>query len=88
MVTVNMLQAKTNLSKLVQAIEDGIEDEIVIARSGRPAVRIVPLARSNAASLIGIAEGAFQFEKDSFDQLDAEIAHLFDIPPVEELHQP
>jgi antitoxin (DNA-binding transcriptional repressor) of toxin-antitoxin stability system len=36
MQTVNMLQAKSSLSRLVEAIEQGQEREIVIARNGRP----------------------------------------------------
>ena len=43
MTVVNMLEAKNNLSKLVEAVESGGESEIIIARNGRPAVRIVPL---------------------------------------------
>jgi hypothetical protein len=35
--SVNMLQAKSTLSRLVEAIELGREAEIVIARNGRPA---------------------------------------------------
>ena len=32
---VNMLEAKSTLSRLVQAVEEGRESEIVIARNGR-----------------------------------------------------
>lgn len=41
--SVNILQAKSALSRLVKAIEQGEEREIVIARNGRPAVRLVPM---------------------------------------------
>ena len=37
MTIVNMLDAKTNLSKLVDAVERGEETEIIIARNGKPA---------------------------------------------------
>jgi prevent-host-death family protein len=40
--TVNMHEAKTNLSKLIEAVENG--DEIIIARDGKPAARITQLA--------------------------------------------
>ena len=40
---VNMLQAKTSLSRLVEAIEQGKEREIIIARNGRPAAKLVPI---------------------------------------------
>jgi antitoxin (DNA-binding transcriptional repressor) of toxin-antitoxin stability system len=39
MQTVNMLQAKSSLSRLVEAIEQGEEREIVITRNGRPAAQ-------------------------------------------------
>ena len=44
MPTVNMLEAKTNLSRLVESVESGAETEIVIARNGKPAARLVPIA--------------------------------------------
>ena len=37
--TVNMLEAKSNLSRLVEAVETGAETEIIIARNGRPAAQ-------------------------------------------------
>ncbi len=43
MKTVNMLEAKTHLSRLVDAVERGIEKEIIIARNGRPTVRLVAM---------------------------------------------
>ena len=36
---VNIYEAKSNLSRLVEAVERGAEAEIVIARSGRPVAR-------------------------------------------------
>lgn len=38
---VNMLDAKTNLSKLVEAVESGAEQEVIIARNGKPAAKLV-----------------------------------------------
>jgi prevent-host-death family protein len=40
---VNMFEAKTQLSKLVERALQG--EEIVIARDGEPAVRLVPVKR-------------------------------------------
>ena len=40
---VNMLEAKSQLSKLVKAAVEG--EEVVIASNGIPMVRLVPLAR-------------------------------------------
>jgi prevent-host-death family protein len=42
--TVNMHEAKTHLSELVARAEAG--EEIVIARSGAPAVRLVPVTQA------------------------------------------
>jgi len=58
MPTVNMLEAKTNLSKLVEAVESGAESEVIIARNGRPAARIVAIARQQGQR-IGVARGLF-----------------------------
>jgi prevent-host-death family protein len=57
--TVNMLEAKTKLSKLVEAVETGAEQEIVLARNGRPVARIVPLEKPavDVSKRLGIAEG-------------------------------
>ena len=55
MTKVNMLEAKTNLSKLVEAVETGKETEIILARNGKPVARIVPIERKPLR--FGLAEG-------------------------------
>ena len=76
---VNMLEAKTNLSKLVDAVERGIEREIVIARNGRPAARLVAIEKTVpfAGVRLGLAKGKYTF-LDPDPDLDAEIAQLFE----------
>lgn len=76
MQTVNMLQAKSSLSRLVEAIEQGREQEIIIARNGRPAARLVPLARLAADKRLGVAKGLFQVP-DSIDAHNDDVARLF-----------
>ncbi|MCL2831279.1 MAG: type II toxin-antitoxin system prevent-host-death family antitoxin [Betaproteobacteria bacterium] len=76
MIAVNMLEAKTSLSRLVAAIEDGQESEILIARNGRPVARLVPIQASPPQRRIGIAAGKFVVP-DDIDQSNAEIARLF-----------
>ena len=44
MITVNMHEAKSSLSQLVQAVEERGE-EVVLCRNGRPVARLVPHAR-------------------------------------------
>lgn len=71
-----MLQAKSTLSRLVEAIERGREREIVIARNGRPAARLVPIDAAPAGKRIGVAKGMFEVP-DSIDAHNEEVARLF-----------
>lgn len=73
---INMLEAKTNLSRLVDAIERGAEREIVIARNGRPVARLVPVAEGPIEQRIGVAHGRFAVP-DDIDAHNAAVARLF-----------
>ncbi|TKC81468.1 type II toxin-antitoxin system Phd/YefM family antitoxin [Trinickia terrae] len=44
MLTVNMHDAKSRLSSLVERLEVGQETEVIIARNGAPVARLVPYA--------------------------------------------
>ncbi len=78
--TVNMHDAKTQLSRLVEAVESGEADEVVIARNGRPAARLVPMLSAGRTPVrIGIAKGLFVAPADTLAQ-DAEVAALFLAP--------
>lgn len=78
MATVNMLEAKTNLSRLVEAVESGRETEVVIARNGKPAARLVPIAPARKKILFGLAKGKYEAQSlEEFNASDAEIAELF-----------
>ena len=79
MTTVNMLDAKSNLSRLVEALESGAEREIIIARNGKPAARLVPIQASPVGARIGVAKGKFMTPEPDPD-LDAEAAALFGGP--------
>lgn len=72
---VNMLDAKSNLSRLVDAVESGAETEIVIARNGRPAARLVALAPARTGKRIGAAKGKFVAPEPD-EELDAAVAAL------------
>jgi len=65
--TVNVHEAKTHLSRLLDAVEAG--EEIVLARAGRPCARLVPLEPVTDRRL-GFVEGAIT--SDFFDALDDE----------------
>jgi len=48
---VNIHEAKTHLSRLIERVESG--EEVVIARAGRPVARLVPLARRTQPRALG-----------------------------------
>jgi prevent-host-death family protein len=75
MTQVGMHEAKTTLSQLVERAEAG--EEIVIARNGKPAVRLVPVANTNSlATVHGALNGRIHFA-DDFDELPDDIADAF-----------
>ena len=47
--TVNVHEAKTHLSRLLEQVEGGAD--IVIARAGRPVARLIPYARPGKRTL-------------------------------------
>ncbi|MHA6644140.1 type II toxin-antitoxin system Phd/YefM family antitoxin [Mesorhizobium sp. A623] len=74
-----MLEAKTTLSKLVEAVESGAEAEIIISRNGKPAARLVPIDAAPKTKLrLGLARGKYPpFDYEKFQALDAEVAAMF-----------
>lgn len=75
MQTVNMHEAKSHLSALVQAVLDG--EDVVIAKAGRPVVRLVPFQEVQAPREPGRLRGQIRMA-DDFDAVDDEIADLFE----------
>lgn len=72
----NLYEAKTHLSQLVQAALDG--EEVLIARAGKPAVRLVPVTETAATQGFGclkLAPGAL--DKAFTATADTEVAALF-----------
>lgn len=76
MMTVNMHEAKSQLSRLVEALESGREDEIVIARNGQPVARLTRFDASTVGQRIGVAKGLFEVP-DDIDEDNSVIADLF-----------
>lgn len=76
MQTVNMFQAKSSLSKLVEAVESGREKEIVISRHGMSVARLTSIARQPVQQRIGVAKGFFVVP-DDIDTANVQIARMF-----------
>lgn len=70
-----MHDAKTNLSRLVAAVESGETDEIEIARAGQVVARIVP-ARPRTPRRPGSWAGRVRIGPD-FDDLPPDVAEAF-----------
>ena len=73
---VSVLQAKTELSKLIHTLELRQEDVIVIAKYGKPVAKLVPYEETPVSKQIGIAKGKFTVPED-FDADNEEIAAMF-----------
>lgn len=76
MTQVNMLEAKTNLSKLIKMLETKQEDVIYLARNGTTVAQITLIPRNQGIKRIGAAEGKFKVP-DEFDKWDKEIEEMF-----------
>jgi prevent-host-death family protein len=73
---VNIHQAKTDLSRLVERAEAG--EEIVIARAGKPAAKLVPLTKARGRRKLGLLDGKFQIPDDFNAPLPESVIRAFD----------
>lgn len=76
MTQINMLEAKTDLSKLVRMLETKQEDVIYLARNGTAVVQMTLIPERPVSKRIGVAEGKFKVP-DEFDVWDKEIEEMF-----------
>ena len=74
---VNMHQAKSSLSRLVERALRG--EEVVIARNGEPLVRLVPIPKERKPRRPGRGKGKIWISPD-FEFTDEEITELFEGP--------
>ncbi len=73
--TVNMHEAKSQLSALVKAALDG--EDVVIAKAGNPLVRLVPYQDRKTPRRPGRLKGLIKMSPD-FDEIDDEITNMFE----------
>jgi len=71
---VNIHEAKTHLSKLLERVALG--EEVVIAKSGTPVAKLVPVGTRSKKRVLGTAKGDFVVP-DDFDDADPEIERMF-----------
>lgn len=82
MSTINMLDAKTHLSKLVGDVESGAVEEVIIARNGKPAAKLVPIGKTRGSGKrLGLLKGRFKaMTLEEFNASDDAVAALFSGP--------
>ncbi len=79
MSTINIAEAKAKLSQLVEQAERG--EEVILARHGRPVVRIVRLSERETERYpqrgLGVDRGRFEVPDDFDDDLPPEVMRHF-----------
>ncbi|OIP16022.1 MAG: antitoxin [Betaproteobacteria bacterium CG2_30_59_46] len=77
MQTINIHDAKTQFSKLIEAVSQG--EEIIIAKAGKPAARLVPIqAKKPLVRKPGSLKGKIKIAEDFDAPLPNEIQSAFE----------
>ena len=76
METVNVHDAKTHFSRLLDRAQDG--QEFVIAKAGRPVARLGPLARQGRKRRLGLLDGKFRIPDNFNRPLPDEVIAAFE----------
>ncbi len=74
MIEVSVYEAKTQLSRLLDLVQNG--EEVIICRDGKPAARLEPIA-SKARSPFGGMKGQFELPENWDQPLSVEEADAF-----------
>jgi prevent-host-death family protein len=75
-VQVNLYEARTQLSRLVERAAAG--EEIIIAKGGRPLARLVPLAPRKTPRRLGLRAAEVWVGPDFDDPLPEDLQRAFD----------
>ena len=73
---VNIFEAKTNLSKLIEQVEQG--GEVIIARAGKPVARLTQLAPEKKPIRFGGLKGKIWVADDFDDPLPDDLQAEFE----------
>ena len=64
-----MLDAKTNLTKMIRDLETKQEDEFIICRNGKPCAKLIYFEKKNKKRVLGKHNGKYKLPND--EQWDA-----------------
>lgn len=73
---VNIHEAKTHLSRLLQRVMAG--EEIIIAKSGVPVARLVPIKQARTRRVAGSARGQIWIAEDFDTPLPEDLLQAFE----------
>ena len=73
---VNIYEAKTQLSRLVEEAASG--EDVVIARAGRPVARLTRLQKTGGKRRLGLLDGRFKIPDDFNRPLPEEVLRAFE----------
>jgi prevent-host-death family protein len=78
--TINIFEAKTQLSKLVEKAENG--EDVIIARAGKPVARLTQLKPEKKPIVFGLMKGRIWIADDFDAPLPDEILAEFEDGPI------
>lgn len=81
---VNIHEAETHLSRLVDEVSEG--EEIVLARAGEPVARLVPVRRASRLRTLGLLAGRLTVPLDFDAPLSEEVVGMFEGDPGASAH--
>jgi prevent-host-death family protein len=73
---INIHEAKTHLSRIVEEVAAGAE--VIIAKAGRPVARLVPLEPAVKKKHLGLLRGAFTVPEDFDAPLPQDVLDAFE----------
>jgi prevent-host-death family protein len=74
--SVNVHEAKTHLSKLLERVQSG--EEITIAKAGKPVARLVPILDASRKRVPGMDRGRIWISPDFDDPLPPDLQQHFE----------
>jgi prevent-host-death family protein len=76
MISVNIHEAKTHLSRLLERVAAG--EEILISKGGKPMAKLTPLAKPQTNRVPGLDKGMIQIPDDFDAPLPDDLLELFE----------
>ena len=76
MISVNVHEAKTNLSRLLKRVAAG--EEIIISKAGKPMAKLSPLSKPQTNRVPGLDKGVVQIPDDFDAPLPEDLLVLFE----------